>query len=208
MLDSPAVEKESQVLGCRIRVPDSRLSHFCRIRVPGSPLSHTSVSVHFIIALKKCLADQTKRVSLALMVSSSSIPSDMHRLHAIRAVSGDSHSPTEISGFGFGTHMVSLASLATDGACGTADGSSRCHRLLKMSSAFHKLRKTIQRHSCQQQRQRSKAQLPAKPTDKASSKAQAETQRHFSFCLRQSAEQVPLPGKRQVVHQKHWDTVA
>ena len=177
---------------------------FCRIRVPGSRLSHTSVSVHFIIALKKCLADQTKRVSLALMVSSSSIPSDNHRPHAIRTVFGDSDSASEISGFGFGTHMVSLASLATDGACGTADGSSRCHRLLKMSSAFHKLRKTIQRQSCQQ----SKAQLPAKPTDKARSKAPAETQRHFSFCLRQSAEQVPLPGKRQVVHQRHWDTVA
>ena len=45
-------------------------------------------------------------------------------------------------------------------------------------------------------------------SEKAQSKAQAETQRHFSFCLRQSAEQVPLSGKRQVVHQKHWDTVA
>ena len=42
---------------------------FCRIRVPGSRLSHTSVSVHFIIALKKCLADQTKRMSLAAVLS-------------------------------------------------------------------------------------------------------------------------------------------
>jgi hypothetical protein len=46
------------------------MRQFCRIRVPGSRLSHTSVSVHFILALKKSLADQTKRVFLALMVSS------------------------------------------------------------------------------------------------------------------------------------------
>ena len=101
---------------------------FCRIRVPGSRLSHTSVSVHFIIALKKCLADQTKRMSLAAVLS-----------------------------WQLGTQMVSLATLATD-------GSSRCHRLLKMSSPFYKLRRTIQSQLAKAQ---SKAQLPTKPTETA-----------------------------------------
>ena len=59
--------------------------------------------------------------------------------------------------------MVSLATLATDGVSGTTDGSSRCHRLLKMSLPFYKFRKTIQSQLAKAQ---SKAQLPKKPTEK------------------------------------------
>jgi hypothetical protein len=81
--------------------------------------------------------------------------------------------------------MVSLATLATGGVLGTTDGSSGCHRLLKRSSPFYKLRKTIQ---SQLARAQSKAQLPTKPTARAYVANKANSQKAQSEKARSKAE--------------------